>query len=376
MKILLHALGVSMGGAKRHFKNLLDELERDTRGHEFVVLGRESILPSVSMAGMQFVRFEDNKCGFGLSRLFTDTVRTPALASRYGCDVIVSLTNYGPILTPVPHVVFERNALLFSPMHLRELPQPQRSKMRMQRQLAIASMKRAPVVVTPSRAMAELIKSDCPSLYAKDFRVLYHGFSARAMDATLNPATSKLLDRPGIKLLYPTHGALHKGFPELLRLLVELRRHLDYTLFTTIGEESPALLCSIRTQLESLGVQNNVIFTGQIPQQEMGELYKRCDLMIYSSLLESFGYSMVEALGHELPIVAADTPVNREICGCAALYYSPSNPAAGAAQVLLALTPLHRQILLRKAGDQMRRLGCSWDNYCQKLFFLIEQVVA
>ena len=118
MKILLHALGVSMGGAKRHFKNLLDELAKDAKTHKFVVLGRESLLPSAPEGGMEFIRFADRKCGFSLSRLFTDTVRTPKLARRHGCDVIVSLTNYGPIVTPVPHVVFERNALLFSPVQI------------------------------------------------------------------------------------------------------------------------------------------------------------------------------------------------------------------------------------------------------------------
>ena len=374
MKTLLHALGVSMGGAKRHLTNLLSELAKDTKTHQFVVLGRESFPHSSPEGGMQFVRFADRKCGFSLSRLFTDTVRTPKLARRHGCDVIVSLTNYGPILTPVPHIVFERNALLFSPIHLSELPQPQQSKMRLQRQLAIASMKRARFVVTPSRAMAELIKSDCPSVREKDFRVLYHGFSANSMNSPLNSAVSKLLDRPGVKLLYPTHGAFHKGFPDLLRLLQELRRHFDYTLFTTIGEESPALLAFVKHQLKFAGLQHNVVFTGQVPQSEMGGLYRRCDLMIYPSLLESFGYSMVEAMGHELPIVAADTPVNREICGTAAQYYDPNDPTAGANAVLSVLAAAGTGALEQQCHAQLAALGCSWAEYPNKFVKLIESV--
>jgi glycosyltransferase involved in cell wall biosynthesis len=374
MKILLHALGVSMGGAKRHFKNLLDELAKDAKTHKFVVLGRESLLPSAPEGGMEFIRFADRKCGFSLSRLFTDTVRTPKLARRHGCDVIVSLTNYGPIVTPVPHVVFERNALLFSPVHLSELPRLQQSKMRLQRQLAIASMKRARFVVTPSRAMAELIKSDCPRVREKDFRVLYHGFSAESMNSPLNSAVSQLLDRPGVKLLYPTHGALHKGFPDLLRLLQELRGHLDYTLFTTIGEESPALLAFVKHQLEIAGLQRNVVFTGQVPQSEMGGLYRRCDLMIYPSLLESFGYSMVEAMGHELPIAAADTPVNREICGAVAQYYDPSDPTAGANAVLSVLAAKASGTLEQQCHAQLAALGCSWAEYRNKFVTLIESV--
>jgi glycosyltransferase involved in cell wall biosynthesis len=374
MKILLHALGVSMGGAKRHFKNLLDELAKDVKTHKFVILGRESLLPLVPKGGMQFIRFADRKCGFSLSRLFSDTVRTPELARRHRCDVIVSLTNYGPILTPVPHIVFQRNALLFSPLHLSELPKPQQFKMRLQRQLAIASMKKAQFVVTPSRAMAELIKSDCPSVREKDFRILYHGFSAESMNSPLNSAVSQLLDRPEVKLLYPAHGAIHKGFFDLLRLLQELRRHLDYTLFTTIGEESPALFAFVRHQLEIVGLQRNVVFTGQVPQSEMGGLYRRCDVMIYPSLLEAFGYAMVEAMGHELPIVAAGTPVNREICGAAAEYYDPGNPTAGANAVLSVLAARGAGTLGQQCHTQLAALGCSWAEYRTKFVALIESV--
>jgi glycosyltransferase involved in cell wall biosynthesis len=37
---------------------------------------------------------------------------------------------------------------------------------------------------------------------------------------------------------------------------------------------------------------------------------------------------MAEALSSGLLIVAADTPINREICGNAALYFAPFRPSA------------------------------------------------
>ena len=375
MKILLHALGVSMGGGKRHLISLLNQLAKDSKGHEFVVIGRESVLPLMPSGELKFVRFVDRKCAFSLTRLFTDIVQTPRLASHYGCDVIVSLTNYGPIRTPVPHIIFERNALLFSPLYLSELPRLQRYKMKIQRQVAIECMKWAAMIVTPSRAMAELIKSDCPNLREKKFKVLYHGFSPSEMNEPLNPAISKLLDRPGIKLLYPTHGALHKGFPGLLDLLVELRRKLDFTLFTTIGYESPVVLESAIQRLKALGLQDNVVFTGQIRQAEMGGLYKMCHLMIYPSLLESFGFSMVEALGHELPIVAVGTPVNREICGSAATYYASDDPVAGANAVFHVLAARGSGKLQQQCQIQLAALGCSWEQYGDKFATLVQSVI-
>lgn len=367
-----------MGGAKRHLTNLLKTLAVDSRGHSFVVFGRESVLPqsatSLENAAFEFVKFSDAGSGFSLGRLKTDVFDTPRFAKQHACDVIVSLTNNGPIFSPVPHVVFQRNALLFAPEYLADLPRSQQHKMKMQRRLAVETMKRARVIVTPSRSMADLVKTDCPEVAGKQFQVLYHGSSVAALNEPLSEKVAVLFERPGPKLLYPTHGAIHKGFDDLLRLLVELKKQLDFTLYTTLGEESADVLESVRSQAKELGLERNLVFTGQIPQGQMGGLYRRCDAMIYPSLLESFGYSMVEAMGCGLPIVAADTAVNREICGAAAKYYAAIDAVAGARSLLAALEKEENQRLKAEAPAQLSALNCSWDAYRESFLKLIEAV--
>ena len=69
-----------------------------------------------------------------------------------------------------------------------------------------------------------------------------------------------------------------------------------------------------------------VEFLGPLPNEQVQDLYRRADLFVFPSLCESFGHPMVEAMAHGLPIVASDTPVNREICGEAALYFRSRDP--------------------------------------------------
>jgi glycosyltransferase involved in cell wall biosynthesis len=52
-------------------------------------------------------------------------------------------------------------------------------------------------------------------------------------------------------------------------------------------------------------------------------LYHSSDIFVFSSYTESFGHPLVEAMAAGLPIVAADVPSSRELCGDAAVYFAP-----------------------------------------------------
>jgi len=69
-----------------------------------------------------------------------------------------------------------------------------------------------------------------------------------------------------------------------------------------------------------------VEFVGPLGKEETERLYLQADIFVFPSWLESFGFPMVEAMAHGLPVVAADTPVNREVCGKAAVYFRPHDP--------------------------------------------------
>ena len=96
-------------------------------------------------------------------------------------------------------------------------------------------------------------------------------------------------------------------------------------------------LRDLTSLIKKLGLDDNVVLTGRIPQDEINVFYKNCDLMVYPSLCESFGFSMVEAMGYGLPIVAADTPINKEICEDAAIYYSALDHEDAARKIISVL---------------------------------------
>ncbi len=352
MRVLISALGAEMGGAMRHLTSFLPELGKIANDDEYVVLVRQSFPQLDLPPAIRLERVPNLQAASNFSRLRYDVIDIPRRVRAGNVDLVVSLTNFGPVWCPVPHVFFQRNPLYYCRCYLKRAPFRRRIDALLRRQLAVETMKRADLIVTPTNAMAEMIRDMCPQVAARRFHTLHHGFTRESLDEPLDQAIKARLPRSGLRLLYPTHLAWHKGFEVLFEMLALLRSGLpDFSLLaTTWPAEWPEVFAPLERQLLRLGLERQVYFLGRVPQNQMGEIYRRADLMVYPSLCESFGFSMIEALGFGLPVVAAGTQVDREICGDAAIFYDPEDPAAGAAAVWEALKTSTRSRLLSR-GD-------------------------
>jgi glycosyltransferase involved in cell wall biosynthesis len=70
---------------------------------------------------------------------------------------------------------------------------------------------------------------------------------------------------------------------------------------------------------------------GYVPEEDLGVLYARADWLLFPSFYEGFGLPALEAMANGCPVIAANAGALPEVCGDAALYFDPRNPAALAA---------------------------------------------
>lgn len=93
-----------------------------------------------------------------------------------------------------------------------------------------------------------------------------------------------------------------KCLPLALEALAQIRNHGFRLLVAGKG--------SMRKQwqgmAEQLGLRGRVTFLGQVPHREMPGLYRCADIFVFTSLRDSFGSQVLEAMGAGLPIVALD----------------------------------------------------------------------
>ena len=78
----------------------------------------------------------------------------------------------------------------------------------------------------------------------------------------------------------------------------------------------------------------SVFSAGRLDPAAMRAAYAWCDALLFLSTAESYGFPLVEAISLGLPIVAADLPYARTLCGDEAFYFDPADPAALIAAVV------------------------------------------
>ncbi|RLT41239.1 MAG: glycosyltransferase family 1 protein [Chloroflexi bacterium] len=80
-------------------------------------------------------------------------------------------------------------------------------------------------------------------------------------------------------------------------------------------------------QVQALGLEDRVIFTGFIPDDELPALFSLADLFVFPSQYEGFGLPVLEAMACGTPVITSNLSSLPEVAGEAALLISPTDVA-------------------------------------------------
>jgi len=97
------------------------------------------------------------------------------------------------------------------------------------------------------------------------------------------------------------------------------------------------------------GLERRVKWLGYVPRCVLVALYQSASVLLFPSLEEGFGFPMLEAMAHGLPVVTSRTSALPEVGGDAALYADPLDPRDIAAKVTAAVedAPLRESLIGR-----------------------------
>lgn len=84
----------------------------------------------------------------------------------------------------------------------------------------------------------------------------------------------------------------------------------------------------------SYSQHENIVFCGYLSDEELLRKYKEASVFVYPSLYEGFGLPPLEAMQHGCPVLASNRASLPEVCGNAAIYFDPENPADFSAKLL------------------------------------------
>lgn len=111
----------------------------------------------------------------------------------------------------------------------------------------------------------------------------------------------------GILLLFVGRLGKEKNIPFLFRVLKELKK-TPYPYYLIIVGDNPdkRVMEGLKKEAENLEILDRIIFTGYLDYPQVIESYYACDLFVFSSLTETQGMVVLEALFSGLPVIALE----------------------------------------------------------------------
>lgn len=143
-------------------------------------------------------------------------------------------------------------------------------------------------------------------------------------------------------LIYVGRMAINKRVDDLVRALALIRAQHPGTALLVVGDDkTPAyamVVARVKQLAEQLGVSDGLIFTGQIPDDELVAHYQLADVFVTASIHEGFCIPVLEAMACGVPAVGAHATALPETIGAGGLTFRPEDPADLAEKVVAILS--------------------------------------
>jgi glycosyltransferase involved in cell wall biosynthesis len=365
MKILIdaHMVGERESGNERYIFNLLRALHSLELPAEFLIAGTAPELFEglfQRLGRWRFVQVSSSPW----RRLF---VELPRLVRAEGVSLL-HVTYAGPIQCDCP---------VISTVHdISYLPHPEWFSLKDRLVL------RCGVGVTLSRGAAVITVSD----YSKNEIMKHYRLPEDRIHVTKEAADPRFrLLRPdeagrdrlaemGVRFPYILAvGNLQprKNLTRLVQAFVRLRQESGISHQLVLAGKAQWRESELYEVVRCAGIEQDVLFTGHISDNELVRLYNAADVFVYPSLYEGFGLPVLEAMACGVPVVTSCITSIPEVAGEAALLCDPCDVDALAMAIGRILQDRNLNNDLRINGlrhaasfSWEKTAKLTWESYC------------
>jgi glycosyltransferase involved in cell wall biosynthesis len=345
MKILINASNLRQGGGLQVGHSFLNEIKYNSQ-HQFIV-----VLSTDLSHRIQTDHFPEN------FEFFVYSIKPSILNVFFGRDIFLDslvakkcpdriFTVFGPHYwnPKVAHIVgFAKPQYIFkdSPF-FDQLSRFERFKMKMMEVLHMHSFKYfSDVLITENEVVSSILQSLIPGKKVYTVSNCYNQIFDNS-----SSWVKKMIPRfDGITLLTISANYPHKN----LNIIPEVIRFLSSD-FPTVKVRFVLSLNSDEMPNLPVEAKEFVHFTGLVSIEECPSLYSQADFLFLPTLLECFSASYPEAMKMERPILTSDLPFARNLCGDAAEYFDPVDPADVAKKIVGLIYDKAKQRMLVENG--------------------------
>ena len=160
----------------------------------------------------------------------------------------------------------------------------------------------------------------------------------------------------------------HKNFATVIRA-VESMGEIDFDVVIA-GGQNPRIFSDADSELT-----NSVRYVGYVSDGELKALYENAACFVFPSVYEGYGLPPTEAMASGCPVLAARAASIPEVCGDAAVYFDPREPASLVSALRSVMGDFQLREVLRKKG--LERAGSmEWRSAALGLVDEVRRVLA
>ncbi|MGY4706903.1 glycosyltransferase family 4 protein [Candidatus Bipolaricaulota sp. J31] len=167
----------------------------------------------------------------------------------------------------------------------------------------------------------------------------------------------------------------YKGYDKVIMALPKVLKHIPNAKYVLVGTGTD--VPRIKSLVKKLNLEDHVIFTGFVPNEEIVDHYNLCDVFVMPSKGEGFGIVFLEALACGKPVIAGNKDGSRDalLDGDLGLLVDPDNVdeiAEAIINVLKGNVPSH---LLK--GDYLRQTVLKYfgpEAFYKRVLALLERL--
>jgi glycosyltransferase involved in cell wall biosynthesis len=321
-----------------------------------------------------------------------EQIYLPRLIKKAGVDLIHFPHFNVPWFCPVPYVVTIHDVILLHSHRQRSTtlsPLTYWLKYFVWKILLRHTLKKAWQIIVPSQAVKDELTQYMPAVAHKT-TVVYEGapeVANRKLQMHFPLSDWRYAIRDTRYILYVGSAYPHKNLERLLQafqLLSYKLQAISYKLIL-VGKQDyfyqrlqkeyvmhqtpPIPPLSIR------GGQGELLFPGEVSDQELAVLYQNASLVVLPSLHEGFGLPALEAASYGVPVACADIPVLREVMGeNSAFFFNPYDINDMARVMARAFTnEPQRQEKIKIAAKRVKQF--SWEKMAKETLEVYQQAI-
>ena len=173
-------------------------------------------------------------------------------------------------------------------------------------------------------------------------------------------------------VLYVGSETPRQNVPILIKAFARLKKEIPGVKLLKIGEsQSYGAREIILNLINDLHLQEDVIFVGYVPEEDMPRWYNAADILVYPCEYAGFGLPPLEAMACGTPVITSNTTSLPEVVGEAGIMIDPQDHDLMADKMYEILTNDGLRNDLIKKGIERSKLF-SWDDSAKKTLKVYE----